>query len=330
MNSTCLTNDTTCEDYSTDILPKLVAPVIYLFILLIVGLLGNLIIVITYRNYGANVYMRIIWTVGVVDLMFCLLGIPFNLARMFRYYTFTSEIACQLLSSILDFGIMTSTHLLLLLTVFRFLQVCFPLRRQITVYNVPYFIAGCFVVSLCFGIAQFVVLQPLTETHLGNGVIGHSCTVAWKDSPAEWKGYNTFLLILFLVYTFIIFVLYALMGRKVYRQAKRRQSDLNVSSGNNGIDLSSRITKIAFTISAVFAVSYLPLFLGEVVDLKPDPKSNIVLFVFKTIVSRSYLINHAVNAIIYFIFDENFRIQMKRLIRMSSCNRSETSDNGNE
>lgn len=317
-------NDSYCktvEQHNAETVHKLVGPIVFFCFLLLVGLLGNVSIVIVFKDYGANVYKRIIWTIGVVDLTFCVIGIPFNISRLALYYTFTSATLCRILCSLLDFGIMASTHLLLLLTVFRYLQVCYPLKRYITTFNVTYYIAGCFVVGLCHGIIQFSVQQPLSETKFDCDEIGRSCTVAWKSPPLAWKGYNTFLLSLYLAYTFIIFVLYALMARKMFALARRRLTELNVSSSASATvsqELSTKITLIAFVICIVFAISYLPLFLNEVIDdLKPHPNTD--SFGILIVITRSYLINHVANAIIYYIIDQSFRDKMQCLFRGSRC-----------
>ncbi|CAG2191933.1 unnamed protein product [Mytilus edulis] len=323
-NSTDLTEVTTTvntflsrEYYTEQIVnQKLVAPIVYLAILLLIGLPGNFSILIIYRNYNKNVYRKIIWIIAVVDLLFCLIGVPFNLGRLFNYYNFKSLRACQIVAGLLDSGIMTSTHLLVLLTVHRYRQVCYPLRRQITTQNVTYFIAACFAIGFASGIPQIAVLQPLGKTNLGNGVIGYTCTVAWKDSPPGWKNYNIFLSSLFLFYTMLLFVLYALIGRTLLRLKRRRRTDNNRENvtKNRLSGLSMKITKIAFTVSIVFAISYLPLFLNEVA-IKYVDETNLswTKFALLKIVQRSYLINHVANAFIYYRFDNHFRS------RLNSC-----------
>ncbi|CAC5373222.1 unnamed protein product [Mytilus coruscus] len=152
---------------------KLVGPIIYLLILLLIGQPGNISILIIYRNYNKNVYRKNIWIIAVVDLLICFIGVPFNLGRLFKYYNFQSLRACQIVAGLLDSGIMTSTQLLVLLTIHRYRQVCYPLRRQITIQNVTYFIGAYFDIEIASGIPQIAVLQPLAETDFGHGVTGY-------------------------------------------------------------------------------------------------------------------------------------------------------------
>lgn len=320
----------TKEDHTNKLVrERLLAPIVYLIIVLIIGIPGNTFVLIIYRNYNNNVYRKIIWTVGALDLVFCMIGTPFNLGRMFNYYNFKSLRACQVIAGMLDAGIITTAHLLMLLSVHRFRQVCLPLGRQLTLTTVSYFIAGCFAIGVILGIPQVAVLQPLATTDLGNNVTGYSCSVGWKDSPQSWKNYNTFLTSIFLLYAFILLVLYILIGRTIQIQNKKRKKGLHgkqLQSAKSTND-SHKMTKIAFTVSTVFAFSYLPLFVNEWATKGLNEK-NMDLFTFSLlkIVQRAYLINHVVNPFIYATFDRRFRHQVKDLIICRIMNNEKVSD----
>lgn len=76
----------TKEDHTNKLVrERLLAPIVYLIIVLIIGIPGNTFVLIIYRNYNNNVYRKIIWTVRALDLVFCMIGTPFNLGRMFNY-----------------------------------------------------------------------------------------------------------------------------------------------------------------------------------------------------------------------------------------------------
>ncbi|CAC5373224.1 unnamed protein product [Mytilus coruscus] len=315
-NNTFVTAFLTRNDYNDAIVSeRLVAPIVYLVILLLIGVPGNIFILVIYKNYNKHVYRKIIWIIAVVDLVFCLIGIPFNLGRMFNYYNFKSLSSCQIVAGILDSGIITSTHLLVLLTIHRFRQVCFPLKRQITLKNASYFIGICCAIGIALGIPQIAVLQPFAETDLGNNVTGYTCSVAWKNSPQAWKNYNTFLTFLFLSYSLVLFILYIMIGRTIHNQNKKRKLEFHSSHSGRSTIHSHKMTKIAITVSAVFAFSYLPLYLNEWATKGLDEKK-LGLFTFSLlkIVQRSYLINHVANPFIYAIFDKRFRQQTANIL----------------
>ncbi|CAG2191931.1 GPR10 [Mytilus edulis] len=327
INNTIITHYLTRNDYNEVIVrERLVVPIVYLILLLLIGLPGNISILVIYKNYNKNVYIKIIWTIAVLDLVFCLIGIPFNLSRMFNYYNFKSLISCQIVVGILDSGIISSTHLLVLLTIHRFRQVCYPLKRQITLKSVAYFIGICFAIGVALGIPQIAVSQPFAETDLGNNVTGYTCSVAWKDSPQAWKNYNVFLTFLFLFYTSLLFILYIMIGRTIHKQNKRRKTELNMLHSGKSTVHSHKMTKIAITVSAVFALSSLPLYINEWATKGLDEnKLDLFTFSLLKIAQRSYLINHVANPFIYATFDKGFR---KQLAYILTCKTTDDHDKG--
>lgn len=287
------------------------APLVYLGILCLIGIPGNICVLLIFRKYRHGVYRSLILTIGIVDLLFCIIGVPFNMTRILFYYTFTFTSICQAFVGMIDFGIMVSTHLLLLLSFHRFRQVFSPLNWQIKASSVKYFIVACFVISLGLSAPQIAVLQPLEEIYLAENITGYICAVQWKGAPVYWRVYNFFLTGLFLAYTLIFIVIYSLIGRKIIMSQIERKS--KAVSGNSHAT-SNKMTKISFTVCSVFALSYLPVFINELLSKHVDQStfSSIQFSIFK-IYERVYLLNHVVNCFIYTCFDNHYRKRLKQL-----------------
>ncbi|VDI06560.1 Hypothetical predicted protein [Mytilus galloprovincialis] len=182
---------------------------------------------------------------------------------------------------------------------------------------------------------QIAVLQPLEEVELGSNITGTICAVSWKNSPFYWQAYNFFLTGLFLTYAVILFVIYGRIGRKIIVRriwGAKQNSGMNVSMPSG---LSNKMTKISFAVSIVFILSYLPLYINELIskiinesELKP------IEFSVLKIVERSYILNHVANPFIYAFFDKRFRIKLIQVLK-SCCvickkreeNQSENSGN---
>ncbi|CAC5385443.1 unnamed protein product [Mytilus coruscus] len=299
---------------------KLLAPIVYLIVLMVVGIPGNLIVLIIYRQkYSKSVYRTIIWNLTVVDFLFCTLTFPFNIGRLIRYYTFYELWVCKAFTTLIIFFIMYSSHLLVTLALHRFRQVCMPMRKQITTVNVKYWIIGSFLLAVFLDIPE-CVLQPLDEPTLKDGnatVTGYVCAVSFKNNIYA-EIYNGFLTFLFSLYAFILFVLYIVIGRRMYLQRKMRQKTMQTQSQAD--ELSSKITKIAVTVSAVFALSYVPLFVLKLIAGSFDQeKLNATEFAALKIFERSYAFNHVANPFIYAFFDNSFRQQFKVLIMTIFC-----------
>ncbi|XP_063415937.1 neuropeptide Y receptor type 4-like [Mytilus trossulus] len=301
---------------------RLLAPIVYLVVLMVVGIPGNLTVLLIYRQkYSKSVYRTIIWNLAMTDFLFCTLTFPFNIGRLFRYFTFYELWVCKAFTTLIVFFIMYSSHLLVTLAFHRFRQVCMPLRRQVTTENVKYWIIGSFFLAVFLDIPE-CVLQPLDEQKLTEGnvtVTGYVCAVSFKNNIYA-EVYNGFLTFLFTLYATILFALYIVIGRKMYLQRRMRQETMHTPS--HADELSSKITKIAVTVSAVFAFSYLPLFVLKLVAGKFDTQNlSAGAFAALKIFERSYAFNHVANPFIYAFFDNRFRQQFKALIMTIFCRR---------
>ena len=296
---------------------KLVVPIVYLSILMVIGIPGNLTVLIIYRQkYSKSVYRTIIWNLALVDFVFCTLTFPFNIGRLIRYYTFTKLWVCKMFTTIIIFFVMGSSHLLVTLAIHRFRQVCMPLKKQITVLNVMYRMFGGFLLAVVLDIPQGI-LQPLDHENLGNNITGYVCAVSFHSSIYEGI-YNGFLICLFVSYTLILFILYILIGRRLYLQRKTKEGAVYKSTKSE--EISSKITKIAVTVSAVFALSYVPLFVLKVVAGEIDQKElNVAEFAVLKVFERSYAFNHVANPFIYAFYDNRFRHKLKMLFTVTCC-----------
>lgn len=293
------------------------APLVYMGLLSVIGIPGNICVLMIFRKYRRGVYRSLILTIGFVDFWFCLIGIPFNIIRILFYYKFTIAWICQVFVGVLDFGIILSTHLLLLLSIHRFRQVYLPMKWQIKQSNVKYFIISCIIISLALSTPQVAVLQPLEEAQLSDNVTGYICAVSWKDAPFYWTVYNFFLTSLFLFYSLILSIIYIMIGRKIIlAHIKRKANAVNFHSNA----ASNKMTKIAFTVCVAFAISYLPLYTNELLTKQLDQStlSDAEFAAFK-IYERSYLINHVVNAFIYTLLDDQFRKRLRNLFLAILC-----------
>ena len=301
----------TLEDINDQEIRKLLAPIVYLAILMTVGIPGNLAVLIIYRHkYSKSVYRTIIWNLALTDLVFCTLTIPFNIGRLIRYYTFTELWICKLFTTTIVFFIMYSSHLLVTLSIHRFRQVCMPLGNQIGPHNVKYWIIGGACLAVFLDIPQ-CILQPLDHVQLAQNITGHICAVSFHPSLFA-EIYNGFMIFLFSLYSLVLFVLYILIGRRMYLQRKFKQYSKRSLSQSD--EVSSKITKIAITISAVFASSYVPLFVIKLLaSLINQEELTSAQFAVLKIVERSYVINHVANPFIYAFYDSRFRREFKMM-----------------
>ncbi|CAC5424428.1 unnamed protein product [Mytilus coruscus] len=307
-------DDKTLQDISNDFIQKMIGPVVFLVICLFLGVPGNITVLVIYgRRYSTNVYRSIIWNLALADLMFCSFGITFDIARIFKYYSFKKRWICSMGVSLLVFGMLYSSHLLILPSVHRFRQVCMSLRPQMTQQSIKYWIIGCFLAAIIFTSPK-PELQFHERINITNNITGHICPITSSRPSIYAVIYSYFLLLLFASYAVILVIIYLAIGIRMYIQYQdRRRKSLNTIEEN----ISCKMTKITLTVSILFTLSYLPVFLFQITQqsIQEDKFSSVQITLLR-IIEQCYVINHVANPFIYSIFDERFRKNFIQLVSM--------------
>lgn len=295
-------------------LGNFVVPIVFLFILLVIGIPGNIIVLVIYgKRYTPSVYRSIIWNLAIIDFGVCAIGIPFNIARIFNYYTFYDRWICKAFTFCILFGVFYSSHLLLLLSVHRLRQICLPFNPQISLRTVQFYIAGCFLIGFVLAIPQFVLID-VEVAMFDNHTSGKNCPITASNPTAYSMAYSIFSIALFCCYTIILFVMYSFIGRTLYKRHRLRIRRQSSGSPLSKVK-SDKMTRIAFTISVIFATSYLPLFVLKLAkDWFDENNLSKVEFAFLRLAERLYLVNHVANPWIYAVFDTRFRENLKEIV----------------
>ncbi|VDI49294.1 Hypothetical predicted protein [Mytilus galloprovincialis] len=314
-----LSDELTIEKWNEEHIWKLLAPIVFLVIMLLVGIPGNLTVLIIYKQkYDKSVYKSIIWNLALVDLMFCMIGIPFNILRVVRYYNFNELWICVNFIVLLMFLILYSTHLLMLLSIYRFRQICLSSKHYMKYENVKYWIIVCVCLSIVLSAPQFAI-PKLEDTDLGHNITGHTCAISLSHPSIYSTIYTYGCLILYSTYTIILAVIYSMIGRKVYVQRKAALPYTKTEDRSMKI-VSLKTTKVAFTISLVFAISYIPVFILQIIEKMINEQDlNSVEFSTIRITERLYIVNHVANPFIYAVFDSRFRQHFKKLQFYRRC-----------
>lgn len=302
----------TIQQLNNENFQRLLGPTIFLIIMLIVGIPGNLTVLIIYgRKYTKSVYRTIVWNLAIADQIFCTVGIPFNIARVVHYYSFQGEWACVVFVVMLYLLLLYSTHLLMLLSIHRFRKICMPLKSQLTVRNVNYWVVACLGISVVLSSPQFA-LSKFRRIDIGQNLTGTTCAISLSNPSIYHTVFSYGFLSLFVLYTLVLIFIYSMIGRQMYIQTHRRK-EMN----GNGIpsSISSKMTKIAFAISLVFALSYIPVFVLQTTrKMIAEEELSAGAFSIVKIAERLYVVNHVVNPFIYGVFDNQFKQHLKELV----------------
>ncbi|CAC5371435.1 FSHR [Mytilus coruscus] len=181
--------------------------------------------------------------------------------------------------------------------------------------NVNYFIIVCLVVALVLSSPQ-LALSKYEELSLQHNITGHSCAISLSNPSVYSIAFSYGFLGLFILYTVMLTAIYLAIGTKLYFHHKGKIRNKNKPDSSKNKAISNKMTKIAFTVSVVFGMSYIPVFVVQTTDKQIEEEYLSALeFSVLRIVERLYVINHVANPFIYGVFDNHFRQNIWRLLR---------------
>ncbi|CAC5388303.1 unnamed protein product [Mytilus coruscus] len=341
----------TLEEYSEEEASRRLIPVIYLGILMIVGIIGNALVLISYpMKFSVRTHRTFITGLAIPDILVCLVIVPFEIVEMRYQYRFYNAIVCKLFRTCSHWFSMASIFVLTQLSYDTYQRICKPLKEQISIKKAKIYIGGGYIISLCLSSLSFFG-SGIRIVSLDNFTVGHDCSLAdeYVDTLLPVIGEGVITLMVFTCIFFLV-LLYSLIGRKIFIQSKfRRQFHAKTSSESRGNKASNkiftisktrnteetkrkspesplnRITKIAFMITVVFILSFIPhAIISLLTALKGsflvEPGS--VASLIMPILARSVMINNVVNPIIYGFMDKRFRQSCNMIWMNLVCCRS--------
>ncbi|XP_061183166.1 D(2) dopamine receptor A-like [Saccostrea echinata] len=213
----------------------LIPAIIYVVSLMVIGVVGNPIIVYFYgfKLKTTPSYMFIV-ALAMFDFVICAISMPLEIVDLVRFYTFESAIACRLLRFVNYFMAISSGLILIAIAVDRYRKICKPFESQITIKMAKIIISCALFVSLCVSWPSFV-FYTVVQVNLTDiaGAVGQDCTTRRNDSYKLYITlYNGILFLIFIIAITSLIVLYCLVGKQIfnlrdfrfYAQRKRRKS----------------------------------------------------------------------------------------------------------
>lgn len=208
----------------------LVPAMIYCGILMLLGTIGNLMVVFFYgfvsKTTSATCF---ILALAIFDLIACIFGIPIEISDMRLFYKFENVPACRLLAFVNHFAVISSAFTLCFIAVDRYKRICKPFDRQMSVKTARIICGVSALLGVLLGwpsIALYTVEKvQINTTYHGQkiSVEGYDCTsvkdasyepYAWAFSVVQFLG--------FIGITVALIVCYFLVGRQLFKHKKFR------------------------------------------------------------------------------------------------------------
>ena len=310
------------EEYGRD-MARVVLPIdILLSIVLVTGIIGNMFVIFIFatkmrKNQRGSRYF--IPFLAFCDLIVCIMSEILLITNSQHWISFHSDELCKTLFFFLLQSMMMSDAFLLAISVQRFLKICRPTAKQMTLYWRRITVVLVIVTNTLYSVPIPIVsgIQELSVVYRNVTITGPTCVTANHKYPS-------FQLICYVIVTLIILSnivatlgLYTPIACVIYRFSRKRRLQQRPGTNMAHVDKANspktRFNLMLFVIISVYTVSYLPtVVMNTYITLDKSvwatsSHDEIRSYRFLT---RTYLFNHVTNPFIYAYFDSKIRLHM--------------------
>ena len=208
----------------------LVPSIVYLSVLMIIGIAGNILVIgIFYFRFSSSTHRCFILVLASSDFFACSVGVPFAIAESFHAYTYFEHISCRILRFVLYYTCICSSLTLVLIALERFRKICRPLKPQMSVRMAKWALFGVNAgIAFVSASPSLVIFGRSTiETGVPN-IMGTKCFISNEFIDTIWPTvFNIYLLCLAIASTACMSVCYICVARRVSTVGKdnvQRQS----------------------------------------------------------------------------------------------------------
>ncbi|WAR13358.1 OPSD1-like protein [Mya arenaria] len=207
-------------DLSLEKASTLVGSIVYLCILMVVGVVGNIFVLhIFYFKFSPSTHRCFIITLAIYDFFACAVGAPWAIAESFFAFNYHDVATCKIFRFILYYTCIASSLTLVLIAIERSRKICTPLKSQFSVLMAKRAICVVVLVISTISASPALVLYGNKTIPTGyKNVTGTKCFVTDHFSETYWpKVFNIYLLALAFLSTAIMAICYIRIARAVSR-----------------------------------------------------------------------------------------------------------------
>lgn len=206
---------------------SMIPAIIYLVVLLVIGVLGNLLVLYFYgRKVKKTSCSVFICVLAVYDLCACSVSIPIEIIDLRYFYMFSNVGACKVVKYFNHTVAFGSALTLTAIATDRFKRIFRPFKQQLNIVNSKRVCFLLFVLAMLYSIPVLLIYKPVKSDLQGtDGVqlFGFDCATN-KDKTFKYyilifRGTNV---VIFLAISVVLCYFYIVIGRVIYRQGKFR------------------------------------------------------------------------------------------------------------
>lgn len=214
--------DDTLEYFNDVETRRRIVPLVYLTLLVILGVPGNILIMFVYtvKFQRKTKHRMFVVSLAIADFLVCTFTIPFEIAQMTHEYTFYAEWVCQLGRTVNSIFTTSSALILVALSVNRYRRICHPMTRPLTSTQVLLCISGIVFVTVIFAWPESF-LSGIKLHDLGNNITGFDCSNKEDYTNTNFPLiYSIGTLVIYSLCMFSLMIMCILVGRKILKHIK--------------------------------------------------------------------------------------------------------------
>lgn len=211
-------SDVTLLDLNDDETVRRLAPIIYLSFLMVLGIPGNLLVIIVYHltSKRRTTHRLFITTLAIADFLVCTITVPFEIFQMTHQLTFYSKWACKICRAINVFLALVSSFILIALSADRMRRVCQPLRPQLTPRQTLWTVLFVIIGALLFAWPEAVISGLSPEYFEDYNLTGSDCSFSDRYTDKQYTTiYSSILLAIYLGCIITLIIMYCVIGHQV-------------------------------------------------------------------------------------------------------------------
>lgn len=203
-----------------------VGGVVFVSIIMVIGIVGNVHVLLVYSLFMKPSNHRIfILVLGVLDFITCIVGMPFILVDLRHPLTFTLVAPCKILRFINYFICSSSALMLIVIATDRYRKICVPLGRQIsqTFAKILCLVVMCIALLMSWPapVLYGVATVPTSDPNIN----GTRCYTENRPNFDKLQGYfNAGLVLIVLISFVVLVVLYCLIWRVIAKHGSVKTS----------------------------------------------------------------------------------------------------------
>ena len=220
-------SDVTLLDLNDDETALRLAPIIYLSFLMVLGIPGNVLVIIVYHLTvkRRTTHRLFITALAIADLLVCTITVPFEIFQMTHQLTFYSKWACKLFRALNVFLPLVSSFILVALSADRMRRVYQPLRPQLTPRQTLWSVLFVSIGALLFAWPEAVISGLSPEYFEDYNLTGSDCSFSDRYTDKQYTTiYSSILLAIYLGCIITLIIMYSVIGHQVISHAHFRNT----------------------------------------------------------------------------------------------------------